>query len=94
MKIELEILGMPNLAGLIGKRTQIEFPGKTVKDLIELLKTKHGRKAGDLLGNSRGELDETIQILLNDSFLPREEVSSRLLAPGDRIKFILLIGGG
>jgi sulfur carrier protein ThiS len=42
-----------------------------------------------------GELDMTIQIMLNDEgFVPRNELDQRFLKDGDKVKIMLLVGGG
>ena len=95
MKIKLEALGLPTLAGLIGKKTEVEFGGGTVVDLISLLTQKHGRKVREILLDSKGELDLTIQVMLNDEgFLSRDTLAHRALKEGDKVRFMLLAGGG
>lgn len=94
MKIQLEILGMPTLSGIIGRKAEVEITGGTVRDLIEFFTRKYGTKAGAQLLNERGDLDMTIQVLLNDHLLPREELARHELQDGDRLKFMLLVGGG
>ncbi|UCE52724.1 MAG: MoaD/ThiS family protein [Desulfobacterales bacterium] len=95
MKIYVESLGLPTLSKLIGKKTEIELPGETIEDLVSFIVTNHGQKARQILLDSKGKLDLTIQVMLNDEgFVPRDEFSQRSLKDGDLVKFLLLAGGG
>lgn len=94
MKIHLEILGLPDLAKILGRRTEILFSGGAVGDLIEFLIKGYGPKVGKLILDVNGHLDTTIQIILNDQFLPRDDISRQGLKDGDCVKFMLLVGGG
>lgn len=94
MKIHLEILGMPDLAKILGRRSEIEFPGGVVSGLIELLIKGYGPKVGRLLLDDKDQLDKTIQVIRNDQFLPRENISRQELVDGDHLKLMLLVGGG
>ena len=95
MKVSVEAIGLPTLAGIIGRKIDMEFSGKTVSDLISHIKLKYGKKAADILLNKKGELDETIQVILNDDgFIRRQDVPETRLKQGDIVRFILLAGGG
>ncbi len=97
MKIEIESMGLPTLSKLIGKKTTVELSQKasTVRDLVSLLVKSHGKKASQVLLDSEGELDLTIQVMINDEgFLARDEYARRKLREGDTVRFMLLVGGG
>jgi sulfur carrier protein ThiS len=95
LKIQVESLGLPTLSKLIGKKTEIELPGETIEDLVSYIVTRHGQRARQILLDSKGKLDLTIQVMLNDEgFVPRDEFSQRSLKDGDLVKFLLLAGGG
>ena len=95
MKINLELLSLPTLSRLIGRKTEIEMAGGTVKHLIDHLIRTYGKKAGQVLLDQKGDLDIVIQIMINDEgFLPRKEIATRSLKEGDKLKFLLLVGGG
>jgi len=48
-----------------------------------------------VLLDGEGQLDRTIQVMVNDEgFLSREDLPQRALQEGDRIRFMLLVGGG
>ncbi|MEJ2284094.1 MAG: MoaD/ThiS family protein, partial [Desulfobacterales bacterium] len=93
MKIQIESLGLPTLSKLIGKRSQLEMTDGTLSDLVAHIVNRHGPKAGHILLDQEGQLDMTIQVMINDEgFLPREEYSQRILKDGDQVKFMLLVG--
>jgi sulfur carrier protein ThiS len=95
MKITVESLGLPTLSSVIGKKAELDFKGKTVADLVEQLAARFGPKARAVLLDGEGRLDLTIQLMVNDEgFLAREDLPRRELKDGDRIRFMLLVGGG
>ncbi|MBW1696120.1 MAG: MoaD/ThiS family protein [Deltaproteobacteria bacterium] len=95
MKITIELLGLPTLSSVIGKKKEFEIPGGTVEDLIGFLVKRHGPSARKALLDSDGNLDNSIQIMVNESgFLPRETLADRRLKRGDTVKFLLLAAGG
>ncbi len=95
VKITIEFLGLPNLSGVLGKKSEIEFPGGTVSDLTSYLIRRYGPKIRQMLLDSDGKLDSTIQVMINDDgFLPRQELSEKSLNENDIVRFMLLAGGG
>ena len=95
LKIQVESLGLPTLSKLIGKKTVLEMADGTVADLISHIVSRSGRQARKILLDQTGELDMTIQVMLNDEgFVPRNELSQRALKDGDSVKIMLLVGGG
>ena len=95
MKIKVESLGLPTLSKLIGKKTEMEMADGTLADLIAHILQRSGREARKILLDHTGELDMTIQVMLNDEgFVPRNELSKRTLKDGDSVKIMLLVGGG
>ncbi|MEE9399182.1 MAG: MoaD/ThiS family protein [Dehalococcoidales bacterium] len=95
MKIKVELLGLPTLSSLIGKKSEVEITGETVTDLVAHLAKRHGHKVRQILLDQKGDLDSTIQVIVNEeSFMPREEISLRTLQDGDKVIILLLAGGG
>ncbi|MGD8739733.1 MAG: MoaD/ThiS family protein [Desulfobacterales bacterium] len=95
MKIQVESLGLPTLSKLIGKKTDMEMADGTVADLITHIVSRSGREARKILLDQSGQLDMTIQVMVNDEgFVPRNELSQRALKDGDSVKIMLLVGGG
>ena len=95
MKILVESLGLPTLSKLIGKRVEMEMDDGTLADLIKHIVNRSGREARKILLDHTGELDMTIQVMLNEEgFVPRHELAKRALKDGDTVKIMLLVGGG
>ena len=95
MKIQVESLGLPTLSKLIGKKSEIEMADGTLADLITHIVSRSGREARKILLDQSGQLDMTIQVMVNDEgFVPRNELSQRALKDGDSVKIMLLVGGG
>ncbi|MBW2437894.1 MAG: hypothetical protein PVH74_12615 [Desulfobacterales bacterium] len=95
MKIQVESLGLPSLSKLIGKKAELEMTDGSITDLITQIVDRAGSKARRILLDDSGELDMTIQIMLNDEgFVPRNELDQRFLKDGDKVKIMLLVGGG
>ena len=95
LKIQVESLGLPTLSKLIGKRTELEMDDGTITDLIGHIVSRSGKAARKILLDHTGELDMTIQVMLNEEgFVPRNEMAKRALKDGDTVKIMLLVGGG
>ena len=95
MKIQIESLGLPTLSKLIGKSTQVEMTDGTVADVISNIVDRIGRPARKILLDQKGRLDISIQVMVNDEgFLPRDDYDKRSLKDGDKVKLMLLVGGG
>lgn len=95
MKIIIEPLGLPTLSAVIGRRVEMELPAATTADLVDRLVARFGPKARQVLLDADGCLDLTIQVMVNEeAFLPREELAKRELKDGDRVRLMLLAGGG
>lgn len=73
----------------------MDFDGVSVADLIANITQRFGPKARQALLDSNGELDLTIQVMVNDQgFIQREKLADHVLEAGDRVKLMLLVGGG
>ncbi len=95
MKIQIESLGLPTLSKLIGKKAQLEMVDGTLSDLIVHITEKLSPPARKILLDREGQLDMTIQVMINDEgLLPRDQYSKRALKDGDKVKLMLLVGGG
>ncbi len=96
MKVIVETLGLPTLAAVLGKKTEIELPdGASLEDLVGHIVSRFGPRAREGLLDREGKLDLTIQILLNEEgFVSRGELPTRRLREGDRVRLMLLVGGG
>jgi sulfur carrier protein ThiS len=95
VKIIVESLGLPTLSTVIGKKAELDFKGGTVADLVDQMVGRLGAKAREGLLDGEGRLDLAIQVMVNEeSFLAREELHKRGLKDGDRVRFVLIAGGG
>jgi len=95
LKIQVESIGLPTLAKLIGRKSSLELADGTVADLVAHIVDRKGPPACKILLDQNGSLDLAIQVMVNDEgFLPRDEYSRRSLRDGDSVKFMLLVGGG
>ena len=95
MKVRVEIVGVPMLSEIIGKKKfDLSFPGKTVKDLIDELIRTYGTKVRKVLYGENGTFDPTIQISLNGEKWIRADRHDANLKDGDTVMFMILLGGG
>jgi sulfur carrier protein ThiS len=95
MKVTVEALGLPTLSAHIGRKVEVDFKGATPRDLVGHLVARFGPQARRMLLDAEGQLDLTIQVMVNEeAFLPREELAKRELKDGDRVRLMLLAGGG
>ena len=96
MKVKVESLGLPTLSQLIGKKIDIDLPDDaSIRDLLDLIRNRFGPKVEEVLFDSSGNLDLTIQIMLNeDTFVPLDKIEEYKLKDGDKVSFLLLAGGG
>ena len=95
MKINVEFLGLPMVSKVIGKkRLELDIPGNTVKNVIDELIQRYGKKVREALYDQEGNFDLMIQISLNGkSFIPADKHLTPL-KEGDTLMFMLLLAGG
>lgn len=95
MEITVEALGLPTLSALIGRKVEIDLTAGTTADLVDHLIARFGPQARRMLLDAEGRLDLTIQVMVNEEeFLPHEQLAKRELKDGDRVRLMLLAGGG
>lgn len=96
MQITIEFLGLTSLSKALGKSICAKLADESsVSDMIRWLVARHGKKAADALLDPTGQVDDTIQVIINDEgFLMRDLWPDRLLKDGDTVKLMLLVGGG
>lgn len=64
-------------------------------ELIQNLIERNGTRVKESLLDPRTQsLDPTIQVMVNQKFLPKEEISSRRIEEGDHVTFLKLLAGG
>jgi len=88
MKVNIEIAGLP-LYKAFGKskRVEFEFPGKTLKELIDALVRKFGFEVKKFLLDKNGDIDIDIRVLLNGATYLSENRMQASLNDGDTVIF-------
>jgi len=88
MKVNIEIAGLP-LYKTFGKNKKIEFefPGKTLKELIDALVRKFGFDVKKFLLDKKGDIDMDIRVLLNGATHLSENRMQTSLNDGDTLIF-------
>ncbi len=93
MKIHLKIEGLPQLYKIFRKKKalDVEFPGKTLRDLVKELIKKYGHGVEKALLNQTGEIDMDLRVAVNSSkFLSYGERMDIPLNEGDLLHFMTL----
>jgi len=95
MKINVEFLGFPMVSDVVGKKKlELSISGQTVKDVIDELIRRYGKKVREAFYDAEGNFDLMIQIALNGkSFIPPDKHQTPL-NEGDTLTFMLLLAGG
>ena len=88
MKVNIEIAGLP-LYKTFGKSKNIEFqfPGETLKELMDALVRKLGFEVKKFLLDKNGEIDMDIRVLLNGATYLSENRMQTSLNDGDTLTF-------
>ena len=88
MKVNIEIAGLP-LYKTFGKNKKIEFefPGKTLKELIDAMVRKFGFDVKKFLLDKNGDVDVEIRVLLNGATYLSENRMQTSLNDGDTLVF-------
>lgn len=90
MKIHLKFNGMPILYKTLKKKKefQFEFPGKTLRELIQVLVRKFGVAMKNALLDRNGDIDMEIRVVLNERDYLMENRMDTQLKDGDTIVFM------
>jgi molybdopterin converting factor small subunit len=95
MKITVKFLGMPNVAKIVGRKSvPLDFPGRTVSNLIEHIVDRYGPKVRKFLLDKSGRLDISFQVLLNGKEWISRKKMKRILKDGDIVRIMMLVAGG
>jgi molybdopterin converting factor small subunit len=95
MKVRIEIVGVPMLSDVIGKKKfELDIPGRTVKELIEELIRTYGPKVRKVLYGEKETFDPMIQIALNGEKWIAADRHDTTLSEGDTLIFMILLAGG
>ena len=96
MKINVEILGLPMISDVLGKKKlEMDISGGTVKEVLDELIRRYGKKVRDAFCDPEGNFDLSIQTSLNGkSFITVDEHFKPLIKEGDTVIFMMLLAGG
>jgi MoaD family protein len=95
MKINVEILGIPMISDVIGKKKlELDISGNTVKDVLEELIHRYGKKVKEALYDPQGNFDRMIQVSLNEKTILSPDQHNTPLKEGDSLLLMLLLAGG
>jgi hypothetical protein len=88
MKVNIEIAGLP-LYKTFGrnKKIEFEFPGKTLRELIDAMVRKFGFDVKKFLLDKNGDVDMEIRVLLNGATHLSENRMQTSLNDGDTLIF-------
>ena len=88
MKVNLKFNGMPILYKTLNKKKELEidFPGKTIRELIAKLIRQFGVPMQKALLDSKGDVDVEIRVVLNDTYLTEGRMEA-ILNDGDTLAF-------
>lgn len=95
MKIQVEFLGIPMVSDVIGKKKlELDISGNTVRDVLEELTHRYGKKVVEALYDPQGNFDLMIQVSLNGKTILSPDQHDTPLKEGDSLLFMLLLAGG
>ncbi|MGB9628134.1 MAG: MoaD family protein [Thermodesulfobacteriota bacterium] len=95
MKINVEFLGLPMISNVIGKKKlELDISGNRVKDVLEELIQRYGKKVREALYDPQGNFDSMIQVSLNGKTILSPDQHDTPLKEGDSLLLMLLLAGG
>jgi molybdopterin converting factor small subunit len=95
MRIHVEFLGFPMVSDVLGtKKMDLDIPGDSVKNVIDELIRRYGKKVEQAFYDDKGRLDVTLQMTLNGKTLISADQLRASLKDGDTLTFVLLLAGG
>lgn len=94
MQVRIKILDLPELAAIFGRRDFLfSFPGERLEELLQSLIEQYGPTMKHLLLDSRGQWNQTVQIIVRGQLCARE-TAHVLLTEGDQLAFVAFLEGG
>lgn len=69
------------------EKIEVEFPGKTVRELIDVLVGELGTNVRKALLNENADFNAGIRVLLNGVIYPLETIMRAILKEGDMLIF-------
>jgi hypothetical protein len=89
MKVNVQAIGLTNLYGALrrNEEVQVEFSGKTTRELIDALLETYGTNVRKALLNENGDFNPRIRVFLNGVIYPVETVMGAIPKAGDTLIF-------
>ena len=95
MKVQIEFLGLPTVAKIVGVAQKIEFGGGTIGDLIAHLIKRYGAGVEQVLVDNEKKLNPYILVVINEELIAgRDDREHHQLSEGDNITFTIMAEGG
>jgi hypothetical protein len=89
MKVNVQVIGLTAVYEALrrNEKIEVEFPGKTVRELIDALVGEFGTNVRKALLNENGDFKAGIRVLLNGVIYPVETIMRAILKAGDTLIF-------
>jgi hypothetical protein len=89
MKVNVQVVGLAMVYETLrgNEKIEFEFPGETVRELIDVLVREFGTNVRKTLLNENGNLKPRIRILINGVIYPTENCMRAALSNGDTLVF-------
>jgi sulfur carrier protein ThiS len=96
VNIRLEFIGFPMIYDLFPEGSHsYTLSGDMLAQLIETLAAHEDPRVQEsILDPGRGAIDPTIQIMINQKLIPKDQIQSQKIGEGDQITFLKLLAGG
>jgi sulfur carrier protein ThiS len=94
MKVRAKLWGIPTIdrPPKYEKEIQLEFDGRTVKDLIQHLLSEIEPKSRNFVVDEKGEISSELAILINGKIVSESNRYNKPLTGGDFIELVLAPG--
>jgi len=89
MKVNVQVVRLATVYEALGKneKIEVEFPGETVRELIDVLVERFGTNVRKALLKENGDFNPRIRVLVNRVIYPTENCMRAALKNGDRLVF-------
>jgi hypothetical protein len=89
MKVNVQVVGLNAVYEALrrNEKIEVEFPGKTMRELIDALAGEFGTDVRKALLNENGDFKVGIRILFNGVIYPVETIMRAILKAGDTLIF-------
>jgi hypothetical protein len=89
MRVNVQVVGLNALYEALrgNEKIEVEFPGKTMRELIDALVGEFGTDVKRALLNENGDFKAGIRVLLNGVIYPVETIMRAILKGGDTLIF-------